>query len=322
MNKKIIALFLFIFLPVNLSLLSPIPAQAQTSLDTSVVIQPSKIEVTASPDQKLARSFSVINRSNYYVNLKLTVKDYRQVSEDGKLQFYDASKEQAALWLVPQYLQIGLKPLETKTVGIVINVPKDFSGGGHYGAILFQPAVNSNNVNVNNGFGELVLLTVTGSNIKSSTVVKSASFWTGFMQQGNPVDFNFKMQNTGNTHFDTQGKLVLKDWLGKEIGNYNIGNLTVYPKTSRLFKWRWNGTPYFGIYKAEVMVSGPASNNKFQTIDGAWFIIFPWQITLFVLLLAGAVFAVVRYRGRIFSGDLYKWVPKVPKKNVKIKGAF
>ncbi|OGZ78347.1 MAG: hypothetical protein A2358_03420 [Candidatus Staskawiczbacteria bacterium RIFOXYB1_FULL_37_44] len=287
--------FLFALLLFFLSFSSALAAS-----DTSVVIQPAKIEITASPDQKLSRSFSVINRSNFFVKLKLTVKDYKQVSEDGKLEFYDAKNEQASLWLVPQYLEIGLKPLETKTVGIVVDVPKDFSGGGHYGAILFQSVGNSENINTNN-FGELVLLTVTGSNIKTSATIRSVDFSTGLIQQGKTADFNFKIKNDGNTHFDAQAKLVVKDWLGKEIGNYNIGSLTVYPKTSRLFKWRWNNTPFMGIYKAEVLLSNSTVNAQFTSIDGKWFIIFPWQMAVLFLLLALAIFALVKYRKNIVS---------------------
>jgi len=298
-TKFFLVALMFVFLPISLNFLSL--NQARAASDTSVVIQPSKIEVTASPDQKLSRSFSIINRSNFYVKLKLIVKDFKQASETGQIQFYDATVNQAATWLVPQYLEIGLKPLETKDIGIVVNVPKNFSGGGHYGAILFQSTDSSGNVTTNN-FGELILLTVTGSDIKTSAVIQSVNFGTGFMQKGNPVDFSFKMKNTGNTHFDANAKLVVQNWLGKEIGNYNIGQLTVYPKTSRLFQWRWNGTPSFGMYKAEVLLSNSSgTNNTFKPVDGMWFILFPWPIFLVLLVLAGMAFAIIKYRDKIFN---------------------
>jgi len=306
-------LFLFIFLPINLNLLAPKTVQAATS-DTSVIIQPSQIEITASPDQKLARKFSIINRSNFYVKLKLIVKDYKQVSNTGKIQFYDAKMEPASSWLIPQYLEIGLKPLETRDVGLVVSVPKDFSGGGHYGAILFQSADNSSNVNTAD-FGELVLMTVTGSGIKTTAIIKSFSLWTaGMFQQGNPVDFNFKMQNSGNTHFDAQGKLVLQDWLGKTIGSYNVGQLTVYPGTNRLFVWRWNGTPSFGIYKASVLLSDPSLNNQFRTVDGLWFVIFPWTAALSILLLVAVIFMVVKLRKKILS----RLPVRIPVRSVRV----
>lgn len=291
-NKFLFAILLFIFLAPSV--------HAQTA-DTSIVIQPSTTEITVSPNQKIAKTFSIINRSNFSVTLNLVVKDYRQVSQNGKLEFYDATSQQASTWLIPQFLQIGLKPLETKDIGFVVSVPKDFSGGGHYGAIVFQPADNNSvNVNTANNFGELVLLTVTGSNVKSAATIKSVNLSTGSIQPGNSVDFNFKMQNTGNTQFDTQGKLVLKDWLGKEIGNYNVGQLIVYPGTSRLFQWRWNGVPAMGLYNASVMLTNPGISNKFNSVDGIWFIIFPWQAFLAILLAMGLVFVLVKYRKEIF----------------------
>ena len=290
-KKSIINLLSFMFLTAGLFGIS---SHALAASDTSVVIQPSTTNVTASPDQKLAKSFSIINRSNYPVNLRLVVKDYKQISENGKLQFYDAKSESAATWLVPQYLQISLKPLETKDIGFVVNVPKNFSGGGHYGAIIFQPVDQSSNI-VTSNFGESVLLTVTGSTVKASAIVRSVNLSTGFLQQGNPVDFSFKMQNTGNTQFETQGELVLTDWLGHQIGSYNVGQLTVYPKTTRLFQWRWNGTPLIGIYQASVLLSTTGSNNKLSPVDGMWFVLFPWEAVLAILVACIIIFVAVKY---------------------------
>jgi len=285
-KKKKIIIALLIFISV---------AQfAKAASDTSIVIQPSSTDISASPNQKLAKNFSIINRSNFSVTLKLAVKDYKQVSDSGQLQFYNATKESAAEWLVPQYLQVSLKPLETKDIGFVVNVPKDFSGGGHYGAILFEPVNNTQNISMEN-FGELVLLTVTGTGTKASAIVNSVNFSTGLFQQGNPVDFSFKMQNTGNTQYETQGKLVLKDWLGKEVGNYDLGALTVYPKTSRLFQWRWNGTPLIGIYQANVLFSNLNTNNKFSPVDGMWFVLFPWEAVLAIFAVCAIIFATVKY---------------------------
>lgn len=316
MAKKFFIIFLFF---AALGLFSATLIKAAT--DTSIITQPSSIEISASPGQKLARTFSVINRSNYYVKFKVVVKDYRQSSENGNLEFYDNKIDPASEWLIPQYLEIGLKPLESKDVGIVVNIPKEFGGGGHYGAVLFQSeggaAVDNNN------FGTLVLLNITGANIAPSAIAKTVSFGTTPFQQGNPVDFKFRVQNVGNTHFETQGKLVLKNWLGKEIGNYNIGQMTIYPKTVRLFTWRWNSTSRLGIYKAEVWLAD--SSNKSKLADGAWFILFPWPVALISLAAIALLMIFVRFRKYILSRRLYKWVSEVrgrQKNNFDVKSTL
>jgi hypothetical protein len=273
--------------------------------------------ITASPGQKVSRSFSIINRSNFPLTLKIIVKDYRQVLEDGKIEFYDAEIEPASSWIVPQYLQIGVQPLETKQIGFVIDVPKDFTGGGHYGAILFQSVPGTHDLGTSN-FGELVLLTVTGNDLKVAATAKTIDFSTGFFQAGNPVDFNFTMQNTGNAHFNSTGRIILKDWLGKETGNYNVGNLIVYPGTTRLFQWRWTNTPPFGLYKAEVWLSDSSSSDAaLKLIDGRWFILFPWQWTVGILLAILAIFALVRFRKAFSASKIMHWRAKDNK--VKIK---
>ncbi|MDP3882513.1 MAG: hypothetical protein Q8Q48_00450 [Candidatus Staskawiczbacteria bacterium] len=318
MFKKIALItLLFIFLPLNLNLLAPKFASAATNDDTAVVLQPSKTMVTASPGQKVSRSFSIINRSNYPLTLKLVVKDYKQISDDGKLEFYDAEIEPASSWIVPQYLQIGLKPLETKEIGFVINVPENFTGGGHYGVILFESVDGSQGLGTSS-FGELILLTVAGNDLKVGATAKTVNFYTGLMQQGNPVDFNFKMQNIGNTHFISQGKLILKDWLGKEAGNYNVGELIVYPGTEKLFQWRWSDTPGIGLYKAEVWLADASANDTgLKLVDGRWFILFPWMWAVGILLAILSIFALVKFRKTTNISKIMSWRAKDNK--VKIK---
>lgn len=286
------------------------------SADTSIVLQPSKTEVKASPGQKLSRTFSVINRSNYYVRLKLVVKDFRQASDDGRLEFYDEKSESAATWLIPEFLEIGLKPLSTKDISFVVSVPKDLSAGGHYGAIMFQPADAPQGQAISaNSFGELVLLTVAANDLKTTAIAKTSGFGTSPFQQGEPVDFSFKIENSGNTHFTTQGRLVVKDWLGKEVGNFDAGQLIVYPNTSRVFKWRWTETPVMGIYRANLMLSDPDYPNtqKQKLIDGAWFILLPWQILVGFLAVIAALFLALKYRKNLY-------LKKINIKNLGIRG--
>jgi hypothetical protein len=291
--KKLFLTFLFFSI-----IFAPFALVNATTSDTSLVLQPAKTEIVANAGQPVLKTFIIINRSNFYLKLKLDVKDYKQKSDDGTLEFYDSKTEPASTWLIPQFTEIGLKPLETKSISFVVKTLENFSSGGHYGAILFEPIGNTPNLSTGN-FGELVLLTSTGGS-KASAVAKNITFGTTGLQQGNPVDFNFKIQNTGNTHFDTSGKVLVKDWLGNTIGNFNTGALTVYPGTTRVFKWRWQNTPGLGIYRADVSLADPNSSNP-RLINGMWFVIFPWQITLAILLTLLAVFLILKYRQTIAS---------------------
>ncbi len=263
------------------------------SQDSSIIVQPSKIEITASPGQKISKTFLIINRSNFYVSYKVIEKSFRQSSTDGKLEFYDSITEKASDWLVPQYLQISLKPLESKEIGLVISVPENFPGGGHYGSIIFQP-VNQSVNNSQNNFGALIMLTVTDGNTKSTAIGNIMSFSAGGLNQGNNVKFSFNIQNTGNTHFDALGKLAIWNIFGQKVGDYDAGQLTVFPGTSRIFKWQWGDAPKFGIYKAEILLADDPKTLNYKSVQSAWFIILPWQLSLLIIFAVLTVYLILK----------------------------
>ncbi len=296
MNKNI---FFKTTLTASLLVLGILTASfSKAAQDSSIIVQPSRFEVNATLGQKISKRFSLINRSNFNVSFKVVVQDYKQKSEDGKLEFYNAESEPASQWLIPQYVQISLKPLETKDVGFIISVPDNFSEGGHYGAVIFEAIDDNQNLALGN-FGALVLLTVNGNDAAVAATAQTISFSTNLVSSGNTVDFKFKAKNEGNTQFSSTGKLVLKDLFGKEVASFDVGRLIIYPNTSRLFEWRWTDTPSFGAYRAQIMLAD-ASGNNLKSAGGSWFIIFPWQITFAVILLLAATILVIKYRRNVF----------------------
>ena len=273
----------------------PLPVFAESE---TVVVEPAKMDIQIWPGQKVKKTFVIVNRSNLPIKLKTSISDFKTIGEEGKIELYNKEQEGAAGWLIPQYLVIGLKPLESKSFDFYVSIPENFSAGGHFGAITLSPTNES--LKFNSSLGILINLTVAGKDATSGG--KVIDFSTSGFQKGEPVSFNLKLENLGNTLLRTKGFISIKNWQGKEIRRFNIGNIAVYPEETRSFQWQWNNTPWLGVYKAELNLENVnALEQKFT--EAKQFAIFPWQFALPVLLL-GMISVLFLYFTRNSRGKL------------------
>ena len=71
--------------------------------------------------------------------MKLFVKNYKAASKNGDIEFTDGQTGfEMKDWIIPEFLEINLKPFETKTINFIIRVPENAKSGGNYGAIVFE----------------------------------------------------------------------------------------------------------------------------------------------------------------------------------------
>ncbi len=274
------------------------PLAAKAVADSSIVAQPAKVEISLQPGQKTKKTVMAVNRSNSFAKLKVYVKDYR-VDSYGKVELYDKLPINAVKWLVPQFSEISLMPLESKAVQFIVTAPEDMEAGGHYASIVFEPE-NSQATGQNKTFGELVLLTIAKEGI--TTGLKLDNFSIGALQNPNPIQLDLNIKNMGNTHFTAKGSVAFTDIFGRQAEQFDLGELLVYPENSRNFSFKWNSHPLFGIYKAKATLTNPLEQGKNFTSE-KWFVILPASMPVMIfagilclLVLALVVFAFLRLR--------------------------
>lgn len=264
-----------------------------------LVVLPEKIEMYGKPGQKLLSQLTIKNRGNLPVRMKVLSRDYRIVDENGKIEFYEDQDHGMSRILVPEFLEVSLNPSEEKVVKFLTVIPQDVASGGHYGAILFEKA-NEKSYGPKNSFGTLVLLTVISESGRATMVGKVDSFNPASRIQGaGPTKFDLAMSNAGNTHFQTEGRLVISDWRGREVADLKLGKQIVYPQTNREFRWNWKNNPGLGLYRSEIILTSLGENPQtFSEKD--WFVIFPWLGVLYVALgiLAAVIVGLLLYRRR------------------------
>lgn len=287
--------------------------QSRAAETKSLVVQPAAIEIKGQPKDNIKKSFTIINRGDLPVRLKLVPKDFRVVDEKGTIEVYEKSDQSMKDWLIPEFLEIYLKPLQTKDIQFIVAIPDNASAGGHFGAITFEPADSSSLAQKGN-FGILVLTTVTAPGTQVFTGGKIVNFSSAIFQEGNPIKFNLTMHDLGNTNFTTQGTITIKNWRGKEIAKFDTGQMYTYPGINRRFVWQWTNTPSFGFYRAEVSLTNSNKNSQ-QFSQGYWFFVFPWKEAVGTMLgLAAALFVLASWRDKIFSRGIAKKIRQIRNK--------
>ena len=238
-----------------------------------LTLTPAKITLEALPGQKIKANSQISNTGDFPIRMKLVVKNYKVVDEKGTLEFTDEETGfEMKDWIVPEFLEINLKPFETKTINFIVSVPQNAAFGGHYGAILFE---SKNSEIKNSDFGILILL-----NIKNERVIKKGhfvSFNVPKINEHSPINFSVKIENAGNIHFMPKGKIEIFNIFGKKITEAQLKNDYVYPSSTREFTSRWRKKNLSGIFKAKVN----AVYNGDQISKTTLFIVFPWRIILF-----------------------------------------
>lgn len=274
-----------------------------------LVVSPDKIELVARPGQKIKSQFTLINRGNIAVRMKVVAKDFKINPETGQMEFYLAQNNGMTQWLIPEFLEVSLKPLQSKDIQFIVSIPKEVKSGGYFGAILFEQASQKIN-GPKTAFGGLVLLTIKGGEGKVYLGGKINDFSAPWLQGSFPIRFGLEVKDLGNTYFKSSGTILVKNWRGKQVANLKTDNLIVYPETSKTFFWKW--TPQdlsVGFYRASVELTSQGKDP--QKLTGrTWFIVFPWKEALAAVLASGlTIFVLAKYRAKIpFIGQAGHWL--------------
>jgi len=267
------------------------PDQTLAATEKPLLIIPEKLELNGTPGQKIVRKLTVINRGTAPVVMKVLTMDIKSVDATGRIEFEKQNYQSMSNWLIPEYLKIGLNPLQQKEVRIIVSIPENANSGAHNGAILFEPT-EGEYAGPQNRFGALVLLNVAGGNGQATISPSVTKYNTPWLASSGPANFEMMLKNSGNSNLKGTIHFSVRDWLGREIFKQDISGALIYPESERNFKWKWGNNLAIGLYRSSAEFTTTGQNEKFGSSD--WFIIFPWSILLYalavLLVLAGIWF--------------------------------
>jgi hypothetical protein len=300
---------------------APTPPPTNTNAGQALEIAPPVITLSADPGKSIKTQISLRDISSTNLLVKGQVNDFVAAGEDGtpKILLDDADTNNPFSikgWVspLPDLLMI---PKQIKNLPVTINVPANASPGGHYGVIRFTatpPELKGTGVSLSASLGSLVLINVSGDvkesmNVQEFTVTHKGK--AGKLFESAPVSFTEKLKNTGNTHEQPTGQVVVKDMFGKKIGavNVNLPPRNVLPNSVRKFEQPLDSSvignkKLFGRYTADLVVTYGAKKQTTSSSLSFWIIPYRLVIAVILVLIIGFFilrFFIQRYNRRIIS---------------------
>jgi hypothetical protein len=303
--KKVILIFFLVWLCYGFGFSAIRTAQAQK---IGIRISPIKIEDIVDPGEIIKKEIKVGNESDVAKTFYIYLKDFKAGDEYGRPRLMAPGTEPGyylASWIRITKEPIHFNPGEEKIIPFTIEVPKDASPGGYYGAVYFgtkPPRLNLSSEDKGAGSavaeqnGVLILLRVKG---EVNEDAKIREFNTDKEWYSTPFKVNFliRVENNGNVHVKPYGQIVIKNMFGKEVGRIKVNERggNVLPYSFRKFKVDWSGKRGFGRYSAELGLTYGTpvrlgGQGKSSLVAVKYFWIIPWNIIIPGLL--GLIFII------------------------------
>lgn len=282
---------------------------ANPNAGQALEIAPPVMTLSANPGQVIKTQISIRDISSSNLLVKGQVNDFVAAGEDGTpkilMDSNDVDPYSIKGWVAP-IADMVLVPKQIKNLPVTINVPADASPGGHYGVIRFTatpPDVKGSGVSLSASLGSLMLINVSG-NVKEG--LETASFTvshgdkTGSMFESGPLTFTQRIKNTGNTHEQPIGQVVVKNMFGKTVGATNVNQppRNILPASIRKFSQPFDSTvignkKLFGRYTAEMTLTYGAKKQTLTSTVSFWII--PWRLIIGAVIVLIAAFFVFRF---------------------------
>ena len=111
--------------------------------------------------------------------------------------------------------------------------------------------------------------------------------------QNRPKGFEIAFNNTGNVHLVPHGKIIIRNIIGKDVGEIPVDAYFSLPNSIRYREVLWSEGSGLGRYTANLSLFPGYGNQNIEKSISFWII--PWKILLIVLAALIALIALIYY---------------------------
>lgn len=259
----------------------------------SIVLSPASLRTEVEAGNTLNEKLTIINDGTTSYDFILYASPY-SVTDSDYTPNYTEDKPNTNLytWVSFEKTRYTLNPGENVEVPYTISVPADATPGGHYSVIFAetQVAEDTGQIARKKRVGAIVYATVEGDYIMSGRQTSGSIDW---LQLGGPITGLVTVENDGNSDFEMQEKMTVKNVLGGTVYE-KTGERIVLPKTTRDVSFAWTESPLMGLYN--VSIETTVLDQK--AVTQSWVLLLPaWLLVVMALSIVGIIYyAFFRHR--------------------------
>jgi hypothetical protein len=277
------------------------PAIAQSIL---VAINPTRIEFTASPGQRLAGSFKFWNGTDSLLPVHLEATDYSAQDEAGHVLVEGEEDRANSLkdWVHPEYPDLTVFPKQEITLDFSIDVPANADPGSHWGALLVVtvPASSGNGAAIQTRTALLLLVKVLGD-VREQMTLESLSLPS--FADSPPISIEARFRNEGTVHEAPSGDIEVRNMLGWPVATSTLPLRNVLPGAVRKVEASVGDGLWLGRYTVSLHAKYGDSGQELASTQHVWVV--PWRTQGWKALLAILLIAFVVWKRRNFGSAWY-----------------
>ncbi len=308
----------------------------------ALTITPIKLELKGDPGMTLKQEVTLYNEHDKEEVFYISYANFEAQGETGYPSFSEA-KDDIGTWMKAAE-KVTLAPKSSQIVPLLINIPKDATPGGHFGVVFWGTVpqnATGNGVAIGAKTGVLVLVSVSGDVNEDGGIISFDTTDKKHYYNSLPIGFTYRFQNNGDDRIKPSGNLIVKNILGitsaKLPGNPVDGN--ILPSGTRKIEIVWQGSDGatsledndsgnfftkvgrqwrnfgFGRYTANLALSYGLKNQVSTAKVSFW--VFPWHLTVFVLVLGIILYYVARKLIRKYNAWVIKKAEELLKKEIE-----
>jgi hypothetical protein len=275
---------------VGLLSLHPGIAQAQP---LPVAINPTRIEITASPGDHVESSFKFWNGTDGELAIHLEAVDVAPQDEEGHAAVEpETAANSLKTWVTPDYSDLNVSPKQQITLPFSIDVPVNADPGSHWGALVAITALTEggSGAAVQVRTGVILLVRVLGD-AKEKLILESVSLPS--FAEAPPITLEAQFRNEGTVHEAPAGNIEVRSVFGSLVATGTLPVRNVLPEVARKIEVSLGEGFWFGRYTVLLNATYGDKGEKLSAARTLWVVpwrkLWPWALLAVVL----TVFAVV-----------------------------
>jgi len=269
-----------------------------------VSVSPALIEETLDPGFTKKYTIELTNLDVTEQTYFLTTRNISDVRPGGVPVFARDNKEvtgmELADWISLDVTEIVLQSGESTNVPFTLAVPENASPGSHFGGVFISvdpPELENSGAAVGYQVANIISIRVSGEVNESASIRQFST--EKFLYSTQDINFNIRVENSGNVLVRPFGPLVITNMLGQQVDQvtFNPDLAGVFPERTRDFVLNWQGEGVgFGRYEVVLSAIYGDEGAKKTMSSTASFWVLPMNIigpalgVLAVLLLIVFVF--------------------------------
>jgi hypothetical protein len=291
-------------LTLLLSFFLPFVSNAQTGVSITSAL----IEETLDPGFQTQYTITIENLDSIEQTYYLSTRDISDVKDGGVPVYAREGEEKTGMelssWIVLNDQSLTLAGGESRTITIGLNVPPDASPGSHFGGVFMSvdpPEIENSGAAVGYQVANIISIRVSGEVNETASI---RQFSTGkFLYGSKNIDFNVRIENSGNVLVRPTGPLEIFNMLGQRVDTvtFNENRNGVFPGVTREYKIDWSGAGTgFGRYEAVLSpVYGDEGAKKTMSSTVSFWVL-PMSIIGPALIAFAVLFLIVFVSVRIY----------------------